>query len=155
MSDAAVVWGPGGGDLAIEDGDLVADDGLASAVLISLFSDARLDGGSLLEGADPRGWWGEAAGERYGSLLWTLEREKTTEDLPVRVEEAARAALLWLVEGGYVEELELEASYLERGHILLRVRLVRGAARRGANLWLATRDYELPFGFGILQLATA
>lgn len=155
MSDAAVSWGAGGGDLAVLAGDLAADAGLGSAVILSLFSDARLDGASLLDGQDPRGWWGEDAGERYGSLLWTLEREKTTPDLPARVEEAARAALLWLVEEGYVEELVLEASYVDRDHIRLAIELRRGRARRGDALWRATRDYELPVEFGSLVLTTA
>ena len=77
MSDVALRWTDRGLDLVIEDGDLARDEGLATAVLVSLFSDARLEEASLLEGADVRGWWAEIAGDRFGSQLWRFERAKT------------------------------------------------------------------------------
>lgn len=155
MTDAALAWTDSGLDLALEGGGLRVDEGLATAVLLSLFSDRRLEDASLLEGTDVRGWWGELAGDRYGSLLWALERAKTTTAALAEVIEAARESLAWLVEDGILEAVEVEASYPRMGYLELRVRLVRGRARARSREWAATEAYELPFGSGFLDLSTA
>lgn len=154
MSDVALVLGPAGGDLVLEDGDLRHDEGLASAVMLSLFTDAREEGATALEGADVRGWWAQDDGDPYGSLLWTLAREKTTGEYFARVRQHAAAALGWLVTDGYAERVEIDASLLSPGHVLLSVRLVRGRAKRGAAAWAATGKYLVPFGTGLLDLST-
>ena len=61
MSDAALVWFPFGADININNGDLSADNGLATAVMISLFTDARAPDLTLLPAGenDVRGWWGD------------------------------------------------------------------------------------------------
>lgn len=152
--DAALIMGPQGGDVAVEAGDLRLEEGLASAVLLSLFTDARPEGASLLDGADVRGWWAEDEGDPYGSLLWTLDREKTTTGYLARVREAASAALEWIVLEELAERVEVEVRLVSPGHVLLGVQLVRGTARRGASAWAATASYRVPFGTGILDLST-
>ena len=70
------------GDLVLEDGQLTQDEGLDSAILHSLFTDRRATLADLkpLGRTDLRGWWGDLTlvndGDRYGSLLWLLERAK-------------------------------------------------------------------------------
>lgn len=118
MTDLALIWNADTftADLALRNGALVTDDGLRSAVLISLFTDGRAaDDDSLPEeGDDRRGWWGDTqasnggagpgvdAGSaqdtnRIGSLLWLLHRSKITRPVINQAREAAEAALDWLV----------------------------------------------------------
>lgn len=118
MTDLALRLAGGAIDLALGGGTLALEEGLASAVLVSLFSDHRAASGEVPAGADPRGWWGDALlppapGDRIGSRLWLLAREKSTEETRARAEDYAREALAWLVEDGIAERVEVAASWAE------------------------------------------
>lgn len=85
-------------DLAVTAGDLIIGDGLLEAVWLSLFTDARAPATLAIEGPDRRGWWGDALAPRpLGSLLWTLAREKQTEETRLRARDYAAEALAWMV----------------------------------------------------------
>ncbi|MDI9407681.1 MAG: phage GP46 family protein [Candidatus Pacebacteria bacterium] len=95
------------GDLAIINGDLAVDDGIATAIVLSLFSDRRASPAELMAFArgsivsdDPRGWPLETvAGEtprRFGSRIWLLTRDKQTDETRRAVIDAAAEALAWL-----------------------------------------------------------
>ncbi len=121
MSDIALVWDEdnGAADFAIEDNDLLQDDGLETALLLSLFTDRRAElGDALPDGeTDRRGWWAdelsENAGDLFGSRLWLLSRSKETEDTRTRAEEYAREATEWLIEDRVCDLIEVSASFPE------------------------------------------
>ena len=93
-----------GADLALETFALASDDGLETAVILSLFTDARArDDDTLPAGqTDRRGWWADAfpavAGDRFGSRLWLLRRSKQLQESLIVAREYAEEALAWLVE---------------------------------------------------------
>ena len=86
--------------------DLTSDEGLETAVIISLFSDRRAKPDDPLpdpNNPDRRGWWGDLAspdveGDQIGSRLWLLERSKTLDSVLVQAKEYAQEALQWLIE---------------------------------------------------------
>ena len=85
MTDLALIWSAEAGlaDLVIEGGGLMTEEGLRTAVLISLMTDrrARLDDALPSDDGNRRGWWGDVAAEgndRIGSRLWLLSRAKAT-----------------------------------------------------------------------------
>lgn len=85
-------------DLSIVKGTPLIDDGLQTAVYISLFSDARVAGDG--------GWWGDLLGDSpLGSRLWTLARAKLVPGIETIVEGYCREALAWLVDGGIAESV--------------------------------------------------
>ena len=101
------------GDLCQEDGgNLQLDDGLISAVEVSLFTDQRAPDGEELP--DPkgsrRGWWGdmfagvdnpERLGDEWGSLLWLrLSRGKSRQQTYNLIRSDILAALQWLIDDG-------------------------------------------------------
>jgi phage gp46-like protein len=101
-------------DLSITDGDLTLEDGLETAVLLSLFIDRRAEDDDELDNPnDKRGWWGDQVtsfpGDRIGSRLWLLERAKTNIETLRAAEEYALEALEWMKEDGVVEDVEVEA----------------------------------------------
>jgi phage gp46-like protein len=105
-----------GFDLALAGPDLATDDGLVTAIIISLFSDARAKDDDVLPvaGADRRGWWGDAlpevAGDRIGSRLWLLAREKRLASVVQRARSYAAEALAWLVQDGIAAKVEVDAE---------------------------------------------
>lgn len=120
--------------------DLLAEDGLETAVILSLFSDARAASPSPDGSEDPRGWWGDIGDEdgvRLGSLIWTLFREKV---LPATVSLAityCRDALQWMIRDGIARAVNVTA---ERGglyQISIGIEIIRplGESIRYAYLW--------------------
>lgn len=129
--DIAMLYDPAGKrfDLALEGGDLATDEGLQTAVILSLFTDRRaLDEDRLPDGSsDRRGYWADAYRDRpHGSRLWLLHREKEQDEVLRRAQEYAEEALAWLVEDGVAEAVEVEAWHMRRDTLGLRVVIRRG-----------------------------
>lgn len=116
--DVALRWSEthGAADLAIEDDDVAGDAGLDTALILSLFMDARALPGDTLPGApdDKRGYWAdglsEIEGDRMGSRLWLLERAKLEDTLPKRARSLALEGLSWLDEDAVASDFDVIAS---------------------------------------------
>lgn len=126
ITDAALILADGataGSDLLVEAGHVVADHGLLTGVHLSLFSDRLAESDDRLpaDDGDRRGWWGDTyppvPGDRIGSRLWLLHREKQTQETLNRAEEYAREALGWMVEDGIAASISVSASWLRR-HVM-------------------------------------
>lgn len=115
MGDLALRWDleQGAADLAIENDDLATDDGLRTAVFLSLFLDRRANEDDVLPdgSGDRRGWWGdefeEVEGDRIGSRRWLLDRSKNVPGLAGRLEAIDREALDWLLEDGVASAIDV------------------------------------------------
>jgi phage gp46-like protein len=147
-------------DIALVSGDLERDEGLSTSVLVSLFSDARapLDPAVPILEQQPRGWWGEDEGDRFGSLLWTLARSKQTQETLSRAREYAISALKWMIEDQVAAAVDVQAEWVSRGVLGLRITISRGTSRRWAQLWRGMREDfpgSIDLGSVVLQLALA
>lgn len=129
------------GDLVLgATGGVADDDGLATAVLLSLFLDRRAeaddpveDTGLLTRGAGGalfarRGWVGDALaipgaapGDRIGSRLWLLARAKQVDETLRLAEDYAREALDWLLADGLAAAVAVAAAWIARGVMELTV----------------------------------
>lgn len=134
-----------GADLALADFDLDTDDGLETAVVLSLFTDARAADDDILPlgQADRRGWWadgfGDEAGDRIGSRLWLLHAAKQLPEVLIKVKEYAEEALAWMVEDGVAIKVEVD-TWIPREEVLgMVVRIYRptgaAASYRFESLW--------------------
>tara|TARA_B100000700_G_scaffold15695_1_gene15456 strand:+ start:4578 stop:5027 length:450 start_codon:yes stop_codon:yes gene_type:complete len=133
----------GGLDLELLDGDLASDDGLRTAVALALLSDRRAEPDDVLPDGndgprgDRRGWWADAIaerdGDRFGSRLWLLSREKTLPEVRRDAEAYAHEALAWLLEDGVAAAVEVAASTEERDILELEVVIQRGDGTRVAG----------------------
>lgn len=118
----AIAWdnAEGRADLAREGGNLLEDDTLRTAVLLSWFTDARATPAQLerfgLSGQDPRGWWGDTFpdvdGDAFGSVLWLWERSKKGAREVSALRAEARRALQWLIDDRHVRAIEVVTSSL-------------------------------------------
>jgi phage gp46-like protein len=145
-------------DLLLDSGDLKSDGGLASAVVVSLFSDARAQPGDRLPDearapwdqvtppqvfADRRGFWGDvippvqANGKRrsIGSRLWLLRREKLTPETLLRAEAYAREALAWLLEDGIARRIDVSAAAERTSWLVLTIAIWRPDGLRFEKVW--------------------
>lgn len=138
-----------GADIAVIDGLLQLDGGLRTAVLISLFTDARADAADVLPtaGDDVRGWWAdtfaETEGDRIGSRLWLLSREKATNKTLERARGYARDALAWLIEDGIAATVEVATSWHAQGVMRMDVDLTPNTA--GATAERHTAFWNLSY----------
>lgn len=119
-----------GFDLAVSKGDLSSDDGLRTAVILSLFTDRRVTDDELPDGETKRrGWWAdqvaEVDGDQIGSKLWLLQREKQTVEVLERAREYAEEALAWLIEDGVALSVSVATSYPARGILSIEVEITR------------------------------
>jgi len=147
-----VMQTPGGFDIAMEGGDLVGDDSLATAVLVSLFTDVRAGTDELPpEFSDRRGFWGDALLARsgdasgVGSKLWLLFREKQTASVVAAAEDYARRSLRWLITDGIAEAVDVRAESNVRGRMDLQISIKRktpALIERAADSWTVTVDGE-------------
>lgn len=127
-------------DIALTDaGDLATDDGLRTAVTLSLLCDRRAEPDDVIPDGttDRRGWWADTIadqdGDRFGSRLWLLSREKELPEVRRRAEAYARESLEWLLEDGVAAEVEVTAETLDREVLWLRVDIQRGDGTRIAD----------------------
>jgi phage gp46-like protein len=109
-----------GGDLVMGAEDLELDNGLNTAILVSLFSDRRAEVGDELPdpGEGRRGWWGDELGEdgdKIGSRLWLLTRRKQTPETRQLFLEYTREALQWLLDDGVAEDVSVDAAWKGMG----------------------------------------
>lgn len=81
--DIKLSWAGWGADCSLHAADLLPENELETAVILSLLCDARARDDDTLpdKGKDRRGWWADSValevdGDRTGSRLWLLSREK-------------------------------------------------------------------------------
>lgn len=126
MTDIAIIWVNGRGNIAQDGIDMVIDGSLTTEVIISLFTDRRaLESDALPSNdADRRGWWADSYRDRpIGSRLWLLSREKTLQSVLDRASAYALEALLWLKEAGRVSKITVAASQPQKGWLALDITL--------------------------------
>lgn len=138
-------WAMAGADESQNRGGLAAKAALHTAVVISLFTDRRIDKSHplfyLVEDGDQRGWHGDGVDVRQdlfetemGSLLWVFERAHLNEDVRRWVEVVALEALAPLIAQGAAARIEAQAE-----RALNRVNLsVQIYGRDGSSLY----DYK-------------
>lgn len=107
-------------DLRREGGNLLTDEGLEAAVLISIFTHRRAGRDLLPAGTtDLQGWWGDAfapvPGDRVGSLLWLLNRRQLTDAAAIEARGWIQDCLAWMVADGVTTEVHVDTA--RRGDI--------------------------------------
>lgn len=129
MSDIALEWNGYSADFAVAGNDYVIDDGLRTAVVLSLFLERRAEPGDELPESDldsvqfdpgaiayRGGYWGDqfpvVEGEKTGSRLWLLRRSKDIPSLLSRAETYATEALQWLVDDKVALSVDVTATFI-------------------------------------------
>jgi phage gp46-like protein len=137
--DVAVFIGRDGGDILIGEADLTGEEGLNTAVFLSLLSDARHEGrgGWCLE--DPRDPW--------GSRLWTLQRASVTTDTLKLAKQYTLEALQWMIEDKIAETITVSTEWGPDSILGISIVIQNSGVLRWKNLWDAVAEQE-PVTFG-------
>ena len=109
------------GDFLFSDNDLELDDGLETAVWISLFTDRRAAPDDELpdpNSTNKRGWWGDKVspdieGDEIGSKLWLLERSKTTDETLIDAERHVQDCLQWMLDDLVAKEINVTTERMQ------------------------------------------
>lgn len=118
MSDITIVWDAAvsHGDWVLAGADLLTGSDLATAMLISVFSDAMAAPDDVIPdgSGDPRGWWGDQFDPDVptGSKLWLLDRAKQTQDTLNRAYAYLAESLQWLVDDGVVARFDISVEWV-------------------------------------------
>lgn len=137
-------------DVQLKGRDILGDDSLYTAVLVSLFTDARASSADelppeLAQEADLRGYWGDAIADdkqSIGSKLWLLHREKQLPRVVARAEHYATEALTWLVRDGLATAVQVTASNDTQGVLSLAVSVTLPTVQ---GLKLRTEQWNFTF----------
>lgn len=111
-----------GADWLLQPPSLAGDGGLDTAVILSLFTDARArDGDDTPAPDDLRGWWGDdfaaKTGDRFGSRLWLLGRRKQLPSVLAEAKGYAEEALAWLIKDGVASSVSVDV-FIPRDEML-------------------------------------
>lgn len=126
MSDVALVMNTQGvADFGITANDLLVDDGLQTAIELSLFTDLRALDTDVLPGnsTDRRGFWGGVIGSR----LWLLQRSKQTLDVLALAKQYALEALQWLLDDQVAATVDVTTAFVAPGVLGISVAITRPA----------------------------
>jgi len=129
--DSHIWWIGGGPFVPVSQIGLLEldEDGLKTALIISLFSDRRLvfGGDPPLTENDRRGWWGDNTlepNDYIGSRLWTLARYKMINELTAsEAEEMVNEALAWLVTDGVAEFFTVDVARLDNYSLGIKINI--------------------------------
>ena len=118
-NDVKIIWDDDffEGDILYDGGDLVREEGLETAVLMSIYTDRRADNDDVLpdpKSFDRRGWWGDQETEfeddKIGSKLWLLERSKATEENLSLTRLYLEECLEWMLEDDVIQDIEVQTE---------------------------------------------
>lgn len=118
-------------DIEMSDSDIASEAALETAVIISLFTDKRVDG--------ERGFFGDSLeNDSWGSKIWTLQREKLTDQTKKKLEDYAKESLQWLIDDKIAKKITVESEIVKPARINLLVKIYKGDSvsdHRFDNIW--------------------
>jgi phage gp46-like protein len=110
--------GYGFADVRLVGPDLDTTNDLATAVIVSLFTDRLADVADKLpqNETDRKGWWGDTyadnTGDLIGSRLWLLFRTKSNDRTPLIAKGYILEALQWLVDDEAAAAVDAQCFFL-------------------------------------------
>lgn len=130
MSDITTIWNVarGQGDWILSGPSLASGEDLATALLISLFTDRTAEDSDRLPDAstDRRGWWGDIDQDiPIGSRLWLLDRSKLTQAVAVAARGYAVEALAWMLSDGVAADVQVTSTIVRPAMLRLTVTVLR------------------------------
>lgn len=134
---------------AAGDENIQTDEGLNTAVLVSLFTRRLAANDDELTdplSEDRMGWWADpyadVTDDLIGSRLWLLRRSKTSQSTMNLAKTYIEEALQWLIDDGVAESITVEVERHAEGVLAFRVEILKPTdpASRWVGVWNAHLD---------------
>ena len=133
-------------DLNVLNNVLETVDGLETAIIVSLLTDARAPASVVQTPSRRRGWVGNiltaSSGRQLGSRLWTFHQARLTDATLNDLAVAAQESLNWMVEDGLAKSVS--ATVLKDGlrgvTVNVSITTIEGREKQYAVLWRQTGD---------------
>ena len=124
-------------------GDIATEDAFDTAMLVSLFTDARALPSQVALPERRRGWIGDerTPGEQMGGLLWLFQMQRLTRSVANEIEDAAEQALAWMVTEEYAVTVNATATISSEDRLTLEILVTKPSGdveARLFELWSAT-----------------
>lgn len=98
------------------EGRLVTTNRLDTTLILSLFTDARAIKELQPAPERRRGWWGDTLssvpGHQFGSLLWTLEQARLTQDTVNKARDFSEQSTQWFSEDEVIQRTVITTERL-------------------------------------------
>ena len=108
--------------------DLQGDNGLETCVLLSLFTDRRVDDEKLLpdESGYKGGWWGNQFNDfEIGSRLWLLRRSKKEDETLTLARQYCLEALQWMIDEVIAQTVDVTTSFIDDETMSIEIQIYR------------------------------
>ena len=133
-------------DVEFENGDFKIDDGLETALIVSLLSDRRADESQIFQPELRRGWIGDLVatlpGYKFGSHIWLSEQSRLTQETLTTIQDASEKSLDWMLSIGLILNVEAKASIVVKDSTVLLIVSVTSpdgsVSKKAFNLWKRT-----------------
>ncbi len=133
-------------DLNVSNSAFETVDGFETAIIVSLFTDARAPSSVVKTPSRRRGWIGNIltanSGLELGSRLWTFEQARLTEPTLNDIAVAAQESLSWMVQRNQAKSVSATAEKTGLRDVTVNVSIttIQGKEERYSVLWRRTGD---------------
>lgn len=123
MHDIKTTYKDGNFDIDINEVDAEPDNTLRNPVLFSILGwdrdDTKRQGGYWANG------FSVVPNDRFGSLLWSLRQNSNTNQNRLRMAEAIRQGLFWMIEDSVARDVTVEIESVNRNSVTFRIKIQR------------------------------
>lgn len=151
MQDVLLKYDPTLGvyDLQLNGVDFASVDGMETAIVTSLFTDSRAPENIVPTAQRRRGWIGNiltvAQQRELGSILWTLDQARLTQDTLNSARVYVQGCFNWMVEDGIARSVSADVVQQGRSEIVINIKFtdLDNKTERFTTLWRATSAAKL------------
>lgn len=131
-------------DLVEENGDIASVDGLETAIITSIFTDARTNSGEVPEAYRRRGFSGNLLriddDYELGGELWTLDQARLNQIALNQAQDRVYKCLFWMITKGVAENIEVNTIQQGVRGAFIEIKLfkAKNVIERYITLWQGT-----------------
>jgi len=131
-------------DLVVEDSQFASSDGFETAVVTSLYTDARAPEVQVPEASNRRGWVGNALdisrGLELGGLLWLLSQKRMTDETLNLARSYSKDSFQWMLTDNVAQNIDIQVTQTDKREIKIAVSItdLNNTIKRYITLWRTT-----------------
>ena len=112
-------------DITFTDGDITADEGFETAIMASMFTDARASESQVGAPEQRRGWLGNTLstvpGREVGGLMYLAEQRRLTQDTVNENVDFAQKSLAWMTEDRLAQRIDVSGELIPKKGVRLTI----------------------------------